>query len=69
MKSILLTGNSWHDGAGPPADGPLRDDPDMQPIIRAAVQETNNIGRAKGITLPPTRSRRRSISSPTRHPP
>jgi 2-dehydropantoate 2-reductase len=52
MKFILLAANSGITALARQPIGPLRDDPDMRPIFRAAVQETFDVGRAKGVALP-----------------
>ena len=52
MKFILLASNAGMMSLARQPIGALRDDPDMQPIFRAAYQETIDVGRAKGIALP-----------------
>ena len=53
MKFILLAANSGITALARQPIGALRDDPDMRPIFRAALQETFDVGRAKGVALPP----------------
>lgn len=52
MKFILLASNAGMMALARQPIGALRDDPDMQPIFRAAYRETIDVGRAKGIALP-----------------
>ncbi len=52
MKFILLAANSGITALARQPIGALRDDPDMRPIFRAALQETFDVGRARGVTLP-----------------
>ena len=52
MKFILLAANSGITALARQPIGALRDDPDMRPIFRAALQETFDVGRAKGVALP-----------------
>jgi 2-dehydropantoate 2-reductase len=52
MKFILLASNAGMMALSRQPIGHLRDDPDMQPIFRAAYQEVIDVGRAKGVTLP-----------------
>jgi 2-dehydropantoate 2-reductase len=52
MKFILLAANSGITALARQPIGRLRDDPDLRPIFRAAVQETFDVGRAKGVALP-----------------
>ena len=52
MKFILLAANSGITALARQPIGVLRDDPDMRPIFRAALQETFDIGRARGVALP-----------------
>jgi 2-dehydropantoate 2-reductase len=52
MKFILLAANSGLTSLSRQPIGPLRDDPDMRPIFTAAIQETFDVGRAKGVALP-----------------
>jgi 2-dehydropantoate 2-reductase len=52
MKFILLASNAGMMALARQPIGMLRDDPDMQPIFRAAYQEVVDVGRAKGVTLP-----------------
>jgi 2-dehydropantoate 2-reductase len=51
MKFILLAANSGVTALARQPIGPLRDDPDMRPIFRAALQETFDVGRASGVAL------------------
>ncbi len=52
MKFILLASNAGMMALSRQPIGKLRDDPDMQPIFRAAYQEIIDVGRARGISLP-----------------
>jgi 2-dehydropantoate 2-reductase len=52
MKFILLAANSGITALARQPIGALRDDPDMRPIFRGALQETFDVGRAKGVALP-----------------
>jgi 2-dehydropantoate 2-reductase len=52
MKFILLAANSGITALARQPIGALRDDPDMRPIFRAALQETFDVGRARGVALP-----------------
>ena len=52
MKFILLATNASITAATRQPIGKLRDDPDIHPIIVAAVREVFAIGRAKGVALP-----------------
>src|ERR1700722_16788934 len=52
MKFILLASNAGITALARQPIGALRDDPDMRPIFRAALQETFDVGRAKGVALP-----------------
>jgi 2-dehydropantoate 2-reductase len=52
MKFILLAANSGLTALSRQPIGALRDDPDIRPVFRAAVQETFDVGRAKGVALP-----------------
>ena len=52
MKFILLATNASITAATRLPIGQLRDDPDVQAAIIAAVKEVDAIGRAKGIALP-----------------
>jgi 2-dehydropantoate 2-reductase len=52
MKFILLATNASITAATRQPIGKLRDDPDIRPMFMAAYQETIDVGRAKGITLP-----------------
>jgi 2-dehydropantoate 2-reductase len=53
MKFILLASNAGIMSLARQPIGQLRDDPDLQPIFEAAYREAIDIGRAKGVTLPP----------------
>ena len=52
MKFILLACNASITAATRQPLGKLREDADLRPIMMAAFQETIDIGRAKGVTLP-----------------
>ena len=52
MKFILLATNASITAATRQPIGKLRDDPDIHPIIVAAVREVFAIGCAKGVALP-----------------
>ena len=52
MKFILLASNAGMMALSRQPLGKLRDDPDMEPIFRAAYQEIIDVGRARGIALP-----------------
>jgi 2-dehydropantoate 2-reductase len=52
MKFILLATNASMTAATRQPIGKLRDDPDIRPMFMAAYQETIDVGRARGITLP-----------------
>jgi 2-dehydropantoate 2-reductase len=52
MKFILLASNAGMMSLARQPIGALRDDPDMQPIFRAAYQEVIDVGRARGVALP-----------------
>jgi 2-dehydropantoate 2-reductase len=52
MKFILLASNAGMTALSRQPIGKLRDDPDMDPIFRAAFQEIIDVGRARGIALP-----------------
>jgi 2-dehydropantoate 2-reductase len=52
MKFVLLATNASITAATRQPIGKLRDDPDIRPMFMAAYQETIDVGRAKGITLP-----------------
>ena len=52
MKFILLASNASMMAATRQPIGKLRDDPDLRPIFLAAYQETIDVSRAKGISLP-----------------
>ena len=53
MKFILLATNAGITAATRQPIGKLRDDPDLRPIMLAALREVFEVGRAKGIPLPP----------------
>src|SRR5450755_2950486 len=53
MKFILLASNASIKALARQPIGKLRDDPDILPIFRASWQETVDVGRAKGVALPP----------------
>jgi len=52
MKFILLATNASITASTRQPIGRLRDDPDVRPVIVAAVKEVHAIARAKGIALP-----------------
>jgi 2-dehydropantoate 2-reductase len=52
MKFILLASNAGIMALSRQPLGRLRDDPDVQPIFRAAYQEVIDVARARGIALP-----------------
>jgi 2-dehydropantoate 2-reductase len=52
MKFILLASNAGMTALSRQPIGKLRDDPDMDPIFRAAYREVIDVGRARGIALP-----------------
>ena len=52
MKFILLATNASLIALVRQPLGKLREDADLRPIMMAAFQETIDIGRAKGVTLP-----------------
>jgi 2-dehydropantoate 2-reductase len=52
MKFILLASNASIVAVARQPIGKLRDDPDVRPIFIASYQETFDVGRAKGVTLP-----------------
>ena len=52
MKFILLASNAGMMALSRQPIGALRDDPDMDPIFRAAYREVIDVGRARGIALP-----------------
>jgi 2-dehydropantoate 2-reductase len=52
MKFILLASNAGMMALSRQPIGKLRDDPDMDPIFRAAYREVIDVGRARGIPLP-----------------
>jgi 2-dehydropantoate 2-reductase len=53
MKFILLASNASMMAATRQPIGKLRDDPDLRPIFAAAYREVVDVGRAKGVALPP----------------
>jgi 2-dehydropantoate 2-reductase len=53
MKFIMLAGNAGMTALARQPIGPLRDDPDTWAIFRAAYQEVFDVGRARGVPLPP----------------
>src|SRR5450631_4555367 len=53
MKFILLASNASIMALARQPIGKLRDDPDLRPIFIAAYRETIDVGRAKGVALPP----------------
>src|ERR1700754_320653 len=53
MKFILLASNASMMAATRQPIGKLRDDPDLRPIFAAAYKEVVDVGRAKGVALPP----------------
>jgi len=52
MKFILLATNASITASTRQPIGRLRDDPDVRPVIVAAVKEVHAVARAKGIALP-----------------
>jgi 2-dehydropantoate 2-reductase len=52
MKFIALATNASITALTRQPIGKLRDDPDLRPIFKAACQETIDVGRARGVTLP-----------------
>jgi 2-dehydropantoate 2-reductase len=52
MKFILLATNASITAATRQPIGKLRDDPDIRPVIVAAVKEVHAVAKAKGIALP-----------------
>jgi 2-dehydropantoate 2-reductase len=52
LKFILLASNASVTALARQPIGRLRDDPDLRPVMIAAFQETIDVGRARGITLP-----------------
>jgi 2-dehydropantoate 2-reductase len=52
MKFILLASNAGMMALSRQPLGKLRDDPDMEPIFRAAYREIIDVGRTRGIALP-----------------
>jgi len=53
MKFILLTANASITALARQPIGKLRDDPDVRAVFIAAWRETIDVGRAKGVPLPP----------------
>src|SRR3981189_800229 len=53
MKFVLLASNAGITASTRQPIGKLRDDPDIRPVILAAFQEVIDVGRAKGVPLPP----------------
>jgi 2-dehydropantoate 2-reductase len=53
MKFILLSTNAGITAATRRPIGELRDDPDIRSVMMAAFQEVIDVGRAKGVALPP----------------
>ena len=52
MKFILLATNASITASTRQPIGKLRDDPDIRPVIIAAVKEVHAVARAKGVALP-----------------
>src|SRR5246500_4212301 len=52
MKFILLATNASITASTRQPIGKLRDDPDIRPVIVAAVKEVHAVAKAKGIALP-----------------
>jgi 2-dehydropantoate 2-reductase len=52
MKFILLATNAGITAATRRPLGELRDDPDIRPVMTAAVREVIEVGKAKGMALP-----------------
>ena len=52
MKFILLATNAGITAATRQPIGKLRDDPDIRPVMTAALREVFDVGRAKGVALP-----------------
>jgi 2-dehydropantoate 2-reductase len=69
MKFVLLATNAGITAATRRPIGELRDDPDIRPVMMAALQEVFAVGKAKGVACRPTRWTRFSISSATRRRP
>ena len=53
MKFILLASNAGMMALSRQPIGTLRDEPDFRPIFISAYREVADVGRAKGIALPP----------------
>jgi 2-dehydropantoate 2-reductase len=53
MKFVLLATNASVTALARQPIGRLRDDPEIRPVFIAAHQEVIDVGRAKGVTLPP----------------
>jgi 2-dehydropantoate 2-reductase len=52
-KFILLATNAGMTAATRRPIGELRDDPDIRPVMIASLREVFEVGRAKGVALPP----------------
>jgi 2-dehydropantoate 2-reductase len=52
MKFILLATNAGFTAATRRPIGELRDDPDIRPVMMAALREVFAVGKAKGVALP-----------------
>ena len=52
MKFILLATNAGITAATRRPIGELRDDPDIRPVMMAALREVFAVGKAKGVALP-----------------
>ena len=52
MKFILLATNAGITAATRRPIGELRDDPDIRPVMLAALREVFEVGKAKGVPLP-----------------
>ena len=53
MKFVLLATNASVTALARQPIGKLRDDPEIRPVFIAAHQEVIDVGRAKGVALPP----------------
>ena len=53
LKFVLLTAMSGVTGLTRRPVGELRDDPDIWALFEAVARETEAVGRAKGVRLPP----------------
>lgn len=69
MKFILLATNAGITAATRRPIGELRDDPDIRPVIMAALRKCSRSARQRGSRCRPTRWTRFSISSAMRHRP